>query len=588
MYRLHRKRRNMKALLVAINAKYIHSNLAVYNLKAYADANSGEKDSGTIRIAEYTINNQTMSILEGIYREKPDLLCFSCYIWNITMVEELIAEYHKLCPDVPIWVGGPEVSYEVETFLEEHPEVTGIMMGEGEKTFCEVYRYYQGYGESLAEIDGIAYHRGTETAITKARAVMDMDEIPFCYGHIEDFKNKIIYYETSRGCPFRCSYCLSSVEKQLRFRSFSLVKKELAYFLEKEVAQVKFVDRTFNCDHKHAMEVWSFIKEHDNGITNFHFEISADLLTEEELALLASMRPGLVQLEIGVQSTNDATITEIHRTMQLNRLKETVRAVQKGQNIHEHLDLIAGLPYEDYKRFGISFDDIYALKPNQLQLGFLKVLKGSYMYEHAQEYGICYRSCAPYEVLQTKWLTFDDVIAIKQVEEMLEVYYNSGQFELTIKLLEPLFDSAFAMYQEFGRFYDRNGYFAMSHSRIRRSEILLEFMTERGIDGETKQLLQESLIYDLYLRENCKSRPAWADNLSEWKAVSRAYVTGGKQNHVERFHYHFPGKEVKTVTSLPERLKEPCYLLFDYTKRDPLDHQAAVTECDGRVSDERK
>lgn len=282
----------MKALLVAINAKYIHSNLAVYNLKAYADANSGEKDSGTIRIAEYTINNQTMSILEGIYREKPHLLCFSCYIWNITMVEELIAEYHKLCPDVPIWVGGPEVSYEVETFLEEHPEVTGIMMGEGEKTFCEVYRYYQGYGESLAEIDGIAYHRGTEIAITKARAVMDMDEIPFCYGHIEDFKNKIIYYETSRGCPFRCSYCLSSVEKQLRFRSFSLVKKELAYFLEKEVAQVKFVDRTFNCDHKHAMEVWSFIKEHDNGITNFHFEISADLLTEEELALLASMRPG--------------------------------------------------------------------------------------------------------------------------------------------------------------------------------------------------------------------------------------------------------------------------------------------------------
>ena len=565
----------MKIFLTAINAKYIHSNLAVYSLRAYA------KDyQEQIAIGEYTINNRVDYILEQIYKAKPDVLCFSCYIWNMDYVEELITEYHKLCPEVPIWVGGPEVSYEVETFLAEHPQVTGVMIGEGERTFKQLCRYYVNRAGFLEEIRGIAFRDqdSGKTIFTPVQEPMNMSDIPFCYDHIENFENRIIYYESSRGCPFNCSYCLSSIDKKLRFRDIELVKKELAFFIEKKVPQVKFVDRTFNCRHDHAMEIWRFVKEHDNGITNFHFEISADLLNEEELALIHDMRPGLIQLEIGVQSTNETTIREIHRTMKLELLKDIVRKIQDGENIHEHLDLIAGLPYEDYATFAKSFDEIYELKPNQLQLGFLKVLKGSYMYEHAAEYEIVYHAKTPYEVMKTKWLSFDDVLKIKQVEEMLEVYYNSGQFEITMKVMEPLFESAFAMFQEFGAFYEEKGYFGMSHSRIRRAEILLEFMRERKSEDTVLLMLEESLTFDLYYRENCKSRPSWAPSPAEFKEQTRYYCKNGVKSHVEPFHYRFPEKSKKALNEIPARLKQPVYMLFDYENRDPLDHQAHVTE----------
>jgi radical SAM superfamily enzyme YgiQ (UPF0313 family) len=565
----------MKIFLTAINAKYIHSNLAVYSLRAYAKAFQEQ-----IEIGEYTINNRVDYILEQIYKAKPDVLCFSCYIWNMGYVEELITEYHKLCPEVPIWVGGPEVSYEVETFLEEHPQVTGVMIGEGERTFQQLCEYYVNQNGTLKELNGIAYKDSVsgEVIFTQPQEPMNMSDIPFCYDHIENFENRIIYYESSRGCPFNCSYCLSSIDKKLRFRDTELVKKELAFFIEKKVPQVKFVDRTFNCKHDHAMEIWRFVKEHDNGITNFHFEISADLLNEEELALIHDMRPGLIQLEIGVQSTNEPTIREIHRTMKLELLKDIVRKIQSGGNIHEHLDLIAGLPYEDYAAFTKSFDEIYELKPNQLQLGFLKVLKGSYMYGHAAEYEIVYHEKTPYEVMKTKWLSFDDVLKIKQVEEMLEVYYNSGQFEITMKVLEPLFDSAFMMFQELGAFYEAKGYFGMSHSRIRRAEILLEFMRERKSSGAVMQMLEESLTFDLYYRENCKSRPSWAPSPAEFKEQTRYYCKNGAKSHLEPFHYRFPEKSKKALQEVPKRLEKPVYMLFDYENRDPLDHQACVTE----------
>ena len=571
----------MKIFLTAINAKYIHSNLAVYSLRAYA------KDyQDQIVIGEYTINNRVDYILEQIYKAKPDVLCFSCYIWNMDYVEELITEYHKLCPEVPIWVGGPEVSYEVETFLAEHPQVTGVMIGEGERTFKQLCKYYVNRAGSLEEIRGIAFRDqdSGKTIFTPVQEPMNMSDIPFCYDHIENFENRIIYYESSRGCPFNCSYCLSSIDKKLRFRDIELVKKELAFFIEKKVPQVKFVDRTFNCRHDHAMEIWRFVKEHDNRITNFHFEISADLLNEEELALIHDMRPGLIQLEIGVQSTNETTIQEIHRTMKLKLLKDIVRKIQGGENIHEHLDLIAGLPYEDYATFAKSFDEIYALKPNQLQLGFLKVLKGSYMYEHAAEYEIVYHEKTPYEVMKTKWLSFDDVLKIKQVEEMLEVYYNSGQFEITMKVMEPLFESAFAMFQEFGAFYEEKGYFGMSHSRIRRAEILLEFMREQKSEDAVLQMLEESLTFDLYYRENCKSRPFWAPSPAEFKEQTRYYCKNGVKSHVEPFHYRFPEKSKKALNEIPTRLKQPVYMLFDYENRDPLDpSMAEVAENVGKA-----
>jgi len=556
----------MKILLAAINAKYIHSNLAVYSLKAYA-----KEFTEHIVIGEYTINHRADYILEQIYKQKPDVLCFSCYIWNIDYVKNLIREFHKLCPEVPIWLGGPEVSFEAEDFRKEYPQVTGIMKGEGEKKFHALCQYY---------INGI----GSLEALQEWESPMDMSEIPFCYEEIGDFKNRIIYYESSRGCPFHCSYCLSSIDKKLRFRDLELVKKELAFFIEKEVPQVKFVDRTFNCQHEHAMAIWQFIKEHDNGITNFHFEISADLLNEKELELLASMRPGLVQLEIGVQSTNPATIVEIHRSMRLERLKEVVKQIQYGENIHQHLDLIAGLPYEDYDTFGKSFDEIYALKPNQLQLGFLKVLKGSYMCEHAEEYELVYHSDAPYEVLKTKWLSFEDILRVKQVEEMLEVYYNSGQFEVTMKVMEVLFDSPFAMFGRLGAFYEEKGYLAMSHSRIRRCEILLEFVEEWfvGEDLEKREnisdIIKETLTFDLYYRENCKSRPYWAPSVSEFKKLTKLFCKNGSLSHLEPFHYRFPKKNERKLECLPERLENRIYVLFDYQQRDPLDHQAKIEE----------
>lgn len=574
----------MKILLLAVNAKYIHSNLAVYSLRAYAETYRNPKLPVEIEITEYTINNRVEDILAGVYKAKPDVLCVSCYIWNIVCISEVAAEYRKLCPDVPIWAGGPEVSYEAERFLREHEAVTGVMCGEGEQTFLELCTFYgeaarnrdagpQEAERRLRDIRGLMLRDGgAQIFFTGERAPVDMNGLPFCYGGADDFENRIIYYESSRGCPFCCSYCLSSLERRLRFRDMELVKQELSFFLEKRVPQVKFVDRTFNCEHEHAMAVWQFIKEHDNGVTNFHFEISADLLLPEETAFIRKMRPGLLQLEIGVQSTNLATLDEIHRRTDIARLKEAVRRLQEGNNVHLHLDLIAGLPYEDYGTFMESFDEIYALRPEQLQLGFLKALKGSYLYEHAAEYGLIYRTNPPYEVLRTNWLGYEEILELKQAEEMLEVYYNSGQFAVSVELLGTCYESAFALYRSIGAFYERRGYFSMSHSRIRRAEILLEFAEEEQKDAAA--VLREGLLFDLYCRENAKSRPHWGADVSEWKEMTRKFCKSGKLSHVERFFYRFSAEEIRNRGKLPEREKEACYVLFDYRTRNPLNYQA--------------
>lgn len=555
----------MKILLTAVNAKYIHSNLAVYSLRAYA-----KEYASDIEIAEYTINQTKEEILKNIYMQQPDVLCFSCYIWNISIIEQIAAEFHKLCPKVPIWMGGPEVSYETEAFLNAHPYVTGVIVGEGEKSFaglCRAYEQGNADEEGLAGQRGLVFCSGKDGRLhrTLPQEALDMSQIPFVYSDMSDFEHKIIYYESSRGCPFCCSYCLSSVDKKLRFRSMDLVRKELAFFIEKEVPQVKFVDRTFNCDSRRAMEIWRFLKEHDKGKTNFHFEIAADLITEEELALLATLRPGLIQLEIGVQTTNPATIEEIHRHMDLAKVKQVVRQIKKGRNIHQHLDLIAGLPLEDYPAFRQSFDEIYELKPDQLQLGFLKVLKGSYMYEHREEYQVIATAYPPYEVLATKWLCYDEVLSIKLVEQMLEIYYNSGQYMRSILLLEESFESAFDMFLALGEYYEKKGYASMNHTRNRRMEILLEFVAEQsGSTAEYSERMREAAVYDIYARENAKSRPAFADDMQEWKQVMREYCKKGKLSHLERFYYELSG----------ERQEEPYYILFDYEQRDLIDHQA--------------
>ena len=653
----------MRFLLCGINAKYIHSNLAIFSLKAYADRK--KIPEAEIILKEYTINNYVEDILQDLYEEKADVVIFSCYIWNISFVRELAAELKKVSPDVKIWAGGPEVSYAANKFLMENPTFDLIMQGEGEEVFSELIRltvekkcrikdvYKQSESKKvlswivekrysierkqavkeekdiedkhfagednvyptnyidmskLQKLQGIAVRDfsgeaalgnaesniGNKTKIinTGFATLMNMDTIPFVYEDFHLFEHKILYYETSRGCPFCCSYCLSSVDKTVRFRSLPIVKKELDAFLEAKVPQVKFVDRTFNCNRQRAIDIWSYLVEHDNGITNFHFEISSDLLGEEELELFAKMRPGLIQLEIGVQSTNGETVDAIHRHMDLDKLFHYVDSVHELGNIHQHLDLIAGLPYENYERFGCSFDDLYAHEPDQLQLGFLKVLKGTMMEEEVKKYSILYRNQQPYEVLGTKWLSYDEIILLKGVEELVELYYNSGQYTLTLKYAVPFFESPFRFYEMFSAWYRGKGYHKLNHNRLEKYNILREFLREH-IDENEWDTLDEIMLYDMYLRENVKGRPAWAKDTAqykkEWKALYREQgeklfpedVQAGiydskraaNQSHIEVFEIN-----IKKFEQSGQVEKKQVFCLFDYSRRNPLNRAARTVE----------
>lgn len=619
-----------KIVLAAVNAKYIHSNLAVYDLQAY-----GKKCGVQAELLEYTINQSKDEILKGIFLAHPDVLCLSCYIWNISFVREIICELHKVLPDMDIWLGGPEVSFDAVQVLENNTAVTGVMRGEGEKTFAELAFHYQNEEsiQGFADIKGLTWRNAGGKIISNAdREIMDLSEVPFPYADLTDFEHRIIYYESSRGCPFSCSYCLSSVDKRLRFRNLDLVKRELQFFIDRKVPQVKFVDRTFNCKKEHAMAIWNYLVDHDNGVTNFHFEIAADLITEEELELFALMRPGLIQLEIGVQSVNPETIAEIHRKMNYEKVTEIVNAVQRNRNIHQHLDLIAGLPFEDYESFGHSFDCVYALHPQQLQLGFLKVLKGSYMHDHTDEYGCIYQEKEPYEVLATKWLPYCDVLRLKNVEEMVEVYYNSVQFTNLLEEIErryaeesdPCTDkksNMFAFFQELGEFYEKKGYFHISHTRIRRYEILLEFLQERFLTAQKEEsqnhgVFEDLAVLDVYARENAKSRPAFARDLSPWKEKIRSFYQreeesrsllpeyGGynwkqlmKMTHLEIVASNQVTSEQRTSAPSKELPSEPDRennvgrtgeykaILFDYRRRDNLTQAAKSRDVSKYVFD---
>ena len=604
----------MKFLLTAINAKYIHSNPGVYSLKMFAESQGaaeavqGDQDpredglpcAPFVEIAEYTINNQMELILEDIYRRKPDIVGISCYIWNIAYVLDLVRDIHKVLPETDIWLGGPEVSYDAPQLLVREPEVFGVMKGEGEEMFAALLNCYRTLGCTvrqmqrlgrrsaptgsacgkdaaaeapdeactaefwyrMSQVAGLTYHGADGKLCDQpVRPVMDMSRIPFLYPSLKGFENRIVYYESSRGCPFSCSYCLSSIDKSVRFRDLKLVLPELDFFLEKKVPQVKFVDRTFNAKKSHAMAIWKHILEHDNGVTNFHFEITADLLDEEELDLISRMRPGLIQLEIGVQSTNPDTIKAIRRKMDLDRLRYVVERINAGKNVHQHLDLIAGLPFEDYDSFGRSFNDVYSMEPEQFQLGFLKVLKGSYMHDMVEEYGLKYRGKAPYEVLSTKWLPYSDVLRLKGVEDMVEVYYNSRQFMRTLKLFEQEFDGAFAMYEYMAGYYDEQHLTGLNHSRLARYEIFHDLISRRA-EQERMSMFEDALMCDLYLRENAKSRPSFALAQAPYKEEIRHMVpelrTLGTQVHAEV-------------------LRSGEVLLFDYREKDRLNHNAKVT-----------
>lgn len=576
----------MRVLLIAVNAKYIHSNPAVYSLRAYAQAALGDQPEVGIEIAEYTINQNTENILADIYRHRPDIAAFSCYIWNWNTIQELLPELPKLLPDTKLWLGGPEVSFHAEKILAQYTQLTGIMVGEGEETFTQLVRFYHAPKGQLQDILGLVLPQGR----TQPRELTDMSKLPFLYEDLGKFQNRIIYYESQRGCPFRCAYCLSAIDKSVRLRDIETVKKELQYFLDHKVSQVKFIDRTFNCNAAHALAIWRYLLENDNGVTNFHFEIAADLMTEEELEVLKQMRPGLIQLEIGVQSTNEQTLHAINRYMSLEHLRQVVDKIHSFHNIHQHLDLIAGLPYEDYDSFVTSFNDVYAMRPQQLQLGFLKVLKGSPIEEKAEEYGIVYNSRPPYEVLYSRWIPYDDVLRLKGIEEMVELYYNSCQFTHTLPVLEKEFSSPFALYEALSQYYEEKGYYINTPARAYRYQVLLEFAQQKA--PARSELYAQLLTFDMYLRENLKSRPAFAlcwQQGEEEKEQVRAfyrqeaqtpqYLTGYegyqpqqlmKMTHIEYFTYPVWQQNMKMT-----QLSQKTAILFDYQKRDPLTYDAA-------------
>lgn len=570
----------MKTMLVAVNAKYIHSSLAVNSIAEYS-----KKRGIDTEVLEYTINNTKEYIVENIYKHNPDVVAFSCYIWNYSYIKDIAETLNKVKPDLPIWYGGPEVSYDSKELLEKFSYVYGVMRGEGEETFYELATMYNNPGtKTLSEIKGITYRDGETIVVNPDRELIDLNDLPFCYEDLDKYKNKIIYYEGSRGCPFSCSYCMSSIERKVRFKDLDKIKSELNFFIENDVPQVKFVDRTFNCNHTYTKEIWRFLIEKDKGVTNFHFEISADLLDEEELQIVSGMREGLIQMETGIQSTNPQTIKEINRTMDFEKVAGIVQRIKSFGNVHQHLDLIAGLPFEGYERFKQSYNDVYKLKPNQLQLGFLKVLKGSKMHRNQNEYGIKYHSNPPYEVLETKYLSYDELLKIKLVEEMTEVYYNSGQFEKTLMLLETKYDSAFEMYLELGEFYETKGYKGINHSRIARYDILREFIIDKGF--EELNIFEDAMVYDLYLRENLKTRPAWVKEHEDFSSFykdenniktylgdyeSFEYKQVIRMTHMESFSVDFTKWKDEPVL---ENTK--TNILFDYRNRSRLDNSARV------------
>jgi len=536
----------MNFLLVAVNAKYIHSNPAVHSLQLYAE----RVYPGTVSILETTINTPFHRILSDICECRPDVIGISCYIWNIDIVTKLLSDLPKVLPGTDVWLGGPEVSYEYEDYFKKYACVRGIFIGEGESAFTRVVGEYvlqDDWSEAEAEVgsdtagagfSGVSsgtpapslVARSTEpTPLGPGRFVAadfshipnialrerpdvidqtldDMDSMPFIYEEgMSGFDHRVVYYESSRGCPYRCSYCLSSVDKTVRYRSLPFVFRELQFFLDSDVPLVKFIDRTFNSDRARSKAIWNYIHEHDNGTTQFHFEVTAELLDKEEIDILRKMRPGQVQLEIGIQTTNLDTLQAVNRPASIHKISKVVEELRKEGNLHLHLDLIAGLPYEGFRSFRHSFNDVFALAPTNIQLGFLKVLKGAPIEKDCERFGIVYSDDAPYEVLSTRWLRFDEICELKHIEEMVELYYNTAQFTVTLPLLLQAFDTPFDLFAALADYYKEKGYFTMTPARARRYEILLEFADEKTTLYEEDVL--EALTLDYYLRENPKSRP---------------------------------------------------------------------------------
>jgi radical SAM superfamily enzyme YgiQ (UPF0313 family) len=542
----------LNALLVAVNSSYIQTNLAVRSISAYSGGFFGQP----LPYIELTVNQRPAELLWEIAGREADCYLFSCYIWNIGLIVQLVADLKKLKPSAVVILGGPEADWQPETLLASVPEIDYILCGEGERSACLLLEALE-HGGDPSTLPGIAYRANSVACATKTAPLPELADLPFPYPDLAPLRGRLLYYESMRGCPYSCSYCLSSREKQVRFRPLELVFQEMLYFLAARVPQVKFVDRTFNCDPARAMKLWRFLSGHDNGVTNFHFELAGDLLSGDMLGFLAGVRPGLFQFEIGVQSTNPETLSAIQRGCDFSLLSERVARLREAGNIHIHLDLIAGLPYEGLGRFARSFDDVIRLRPHQLQLGFLKLLGGSKLREDAAAYGIVAEKHAPYEALKTRWLSYRELHLLHGVAAMVERYYNSGRFTHIIAYLMSCFESPFTFFRLLYEYYDsvqggsplsKTGYY----------ELLGGFMGRHSIAVTEKA--RWLCRYDLLLHERPRKMPEWIGGEApgpkrEW--LNRARKEAGAGCYLEVFPF-LP----------PDGAPGEQLLTFDYGNRD--------------------
>ncbi len=490
----------MKIILCSLNSKFIHSNLAIRYLEKYVE------DISNVEILEYTINQNIDFIVSEIYKQKPDLIGFSTYIWNIEETLKICEILKMVLPSIKILLGGPEVSFDGKQILEDKPFIDFIIYGEGEVTFKELAEEFINNSESYENILGLIYRKGEIIYKNRERPLIkNLDTIPSPYLNVgNEFENKIVYYESSRGCPFGCEFCLSSTIHGVRYFGIERVKKDLEQLIEGKVNQVKFVDRTFNANKKHIMAIMNFIIDKNPVDINFHFEVTAHLLDEETLEFLRNVKEGLFQFEIGVQSTNDETINVVGRTTDFDKLVYVVERIKSYKNIHQHLDLIAGLPYEGYTTFKKSFNDVYDIRPEKLQLGFLKLLKGSGLRLNEKEYGYKYLNAPPYEVLENNYITYGEIIKLKSIEDLVEKYYNDGFFKNSLEfVIINFFEDSFSFYEDFSLFWDIKDYGKISHSKNSLYEIIMEYYLYKKFSYIN--IFTELLKFD-YIFNNRKSK----------------------------------------------------------------------------------
>lgn len=567
----------MKVLLTTLNSKFIHTNLAIRCLKEYV---GGEHD---IEIREFTINQDINNIIGDIHRLKANLIGFSTYIWNINETLMIAKALKLVNPNMKVILGGPEVSFDIMKLMKSNPQVDYLVYNEGEETFKELLDSLEGNKDNFHEISGLAYRYNGEVYINPRRnLICNLEDIPFPYEDSkEDIENRIVYYESSRGCPFNCKYCLSSTIHGVRYLPIERVKEDISKFIEAKVNQVKFVDRTFNANKKHAMEIMNFIMEKDPEDINFHFEVSAHIIDDEMLEFLKRPKEGLFQFEIGVQSTNDETTKEIMRKTDFSRIEKVSKEIKSYKNIHQHLDLIAGLPYEDYDSFETSFNDVYNLKPEKIQLGFLKLLKGSQLRIDEKKYGYKYLDIPPYEVMENDYLSYDEIIDLKFIEELVEKYYNGELFKHSLEfIIKNYYNSPFKFYEEFSGFWLVNSLFQASHSRDKLYKILFDFYIK--MDFSHIDIFRNLIKYD-YIKNNRKNRlPNWLEStkldnemihlvlkdkelLDNLQEDLRGLPTKKLLKHVEIEKFEFNiFRIIESEYSIVGNEKEDMYILFQF------------------------